>query len=196
MRILIVYGTTEGHTRALAEFAARTLRDDGHAVTLEAAGEGRSDPEAFDAAILAASLHVGRYQAPLVEFARAHHEALNGRPSAFISVSLSAAGVNPHDWQGLEDCLARLEHETQWTPDAVHQAAGAIRYSSYDFFKSLVIHFIAARRGEKTRRSRDYDLTDYEALKAFVLEFAASDERRDREMPGSRRPGTPDRAAG
>lgn len=174
MHILIVFGTTEGHTAEIAQFAAERLREADHQVTVEAAAADGAGirTNAYDAVILAASLHVGRYQAPLVEFARAQHEALAARPNAFISVSLSAAGENPGDWEGLEQCIARFEHETGWTPAAIHHAAGAIRYSHYDFFKRLAIKHIAARRGQKTVTSRDYDLTDYDALKAFVLGFA------------------------
>lgn len=175
MRTLFVYGTTEGHTRELCNFAARCLRETGATATVEQAGADASHPVPgeYDAVFLAASLHVGPYQAPLVDYARAQHAALNAAPSAFISVSLAAAGLNPHDWEGLEQCLARFQHETLWTPRAVHQAAGAIRYSQYDFFKRLVIKHIAHQRGQETVTSRDYDLTDYEALKRFVLEFAA-----------------------
>ena len=174
MRVLIVYGSTEGHTRDLCHFAAQTLREAGFQAAVEPAGPDASqpDPGPYDAVILAASLHVGHYQAPLVAYAREHHEALNAKPSAFISVSLSAAGVSPHDWEGCEDCLARFEHETLWTPKAVCHAAGAIRYSQYDFFKRLALKFIAAQRGQPTVTSRDYDLTDYEALSRFVTEFA------------------------
>jgi menaquinone-dependent protoporphyrinogen oxidase len=174
MKILIVYGTTEGHTRELVNFAAARLREAGHVVTTEEADHDARfpDPAGFGAVILAGSLHMSRYQRDLVAYAQAHHEHLNASPSAFISVSLSAAGVNPDDWEGLRECLARFEHETGWRPRATLQAAGAIRYSQYDFFKRLAIKHIAAQRGQKTTTSRDYDLTDYEALKAFVLGFA------------------------
>lgn len=172
MRILIVYGTTEGHTRHLCEFAADALQKAGREVALHDASQTAPSPDAFDAVILAGSLHVGRYQAALVHYAAEHHAALNGMRSAFLSVSLSAAGVDPHDWAGLEECLTKFEQETGWAPKAVHHAAGAIRYSQYDYFKKLALKYIAGQRGQKTVTSRDYDLTDYEALSAFVLGFA------------------------
>jgi len=180
MRVLIVYGSTEGHTRSLVHFAARVLGEGGHTAAVEPAGPDASqrDPQWYDAVILAASLHVGRYQPALVAYARAHHEVLNAKPAAFISVSLSAAGVNPHDWEGCQACVEKFQQETLWTPKAVHHAAGAIRYSQYDFFKRLALHFIAAQRGHPTVTSHDYDLTDYDALRTFVLEFVAGSAAR------------------
>ena len=173
MRILIVFGTTEGHTREICQYVARTLREAGHTVAVEGAeGDGVAvRVAAYDAVLLAGSLHVGRFQPPLVRFVARHAAELNDMHSGFVSVSLSAAGENPDDWEGLETCLARFEHETGWTPKAVHHAAGAIKYSQYDFFKRLAIKHIAARRGQKTVTSQDYDLTDYEALRTFVLNF-------------------------
>ncbi len=176
MRVLIVYGTTEGHTRELCNFAARALRAGQIPTTVEEAGHDAShpDPSPYDVVFLAASLHVGRYQPALAAYARTHHETLNARRSAFISVSLSAAGENPHDWEGLEACLAKFEQETLWTPREVHHAAGTIRYSQYDFFKRIALKHIAAKRGQHTVTAHDYDLTDYGALSEFVLGFVAA----------------------
>ena len=173
MRILVVYGSTEGHTADLAAFVAKVLRDDGQEVIVRdsAAKELAADPSRYDVVFLAGSLHVGRYQAALKEFARTHHETLNAMPSAFISVSLSAAGENPDDWDGLQECVGRFAQETMWTPKAIHHAAGAIRNSQYDFFKRLAIKYIARQRGKQTVTSQDYDLTDYSALKNFVFTF-------------------------
>lgn len=176
MHILIVYGTTEGHTRKLSEFAAAALREAGHEVQATEAPEDATglDPSAWDAVIVAASLHMGRYQPAVVQFTRMHRDALARMPSAFISISLSAVGANPDDLEGLEQCVAKFRQETLWTPGAVHHAAGAIRYSDYDFFKRLALKFIARQRGKETVTSRDYDLTDYEALKRFVVGFAGT----------------------
>jgi menaquinone-dependent protoporphyrinogen oxidase len=173
MRLLIVYGTTEGHTRELSAFVSRVLTQSGHEADIRDTGstDETLNPSDYDGVLIAASLHVGHFQPGVVEFARRHHEQLNMMPSAFISVSLSAAGVNPEDWEGLEQCLSRFLHETMWRPKAVHHAAGAIRYSQYDFFKRLAIKFIASQRGQKTVMSQDYDLTDYPALETFVLGF-------------------------
>ena len=175
MRVLIVYATTEGHTRDLARFLVRTLTDEGHEVVSEEAPNDERHPNlsSYDAVFVVGSLHVGRYQSKLIRFARAHHQQLNSMPSAFVSVSLSAAGHNPDDWAGLDECLAAFAHETSWSPKAVHQAAGAIRYSRYDFFKRLLIKHIVAQRGEKTTTSRDYDMTDYDALAGFCRDFLA-----------------------
>lgn len=172
MRVLIVYGTTEGHTRHLCEFIEKVLREAGHEAASKEADTAAPRPDPFDLILVAGSVHVGSYQAALVDYVRRHRETLNSKPSAFISVSLSAAGENPDDWEGLKECVARFRHQTLWNPRSLHHAAGAIRYSHYDFFKRLALKFISRKRGQETVTTRDYDLTDYEELKRFALSMA------------------------
>ena len=92
MNVLIVYGTTEGQTRKIAEWTATRIRDSGHKVQLRdcAAVASDSDFETFQAFLVAASVHQRHHQETITDFVIAHRELLNVRPSAFISVSLSA----------------------------------------------------------------------------------------------------------
>jgi menaquinone-dependent protoporphyrinogen oxidase len=175
VRVLIVFATTEGHTRKLAEFAAARLRRSGHQVRVcDAAQSEPPDPAAFAAALLMASVHLGGYQGQLRDFVRHNHAVLNAMPSAFVSASLSAAGDNPSDRAGLRDCVERLKRDTSWYPGAVYHAAGAMPFSAYGLLKKLAIKLIARRRGKIVKISEDYDLTDYAAFGDFIDSFAAS----------------------
>jgi menaquinone-dependent protoporphyrinogen oxidase len=174
MLILVLFSTKEGHTRKLAQFAAARLRGCGHEIQLQdAAHPALPDAPSFDAALLLASIHLGRYQRSFIEFVGKNHDALNLIPSAFISVSLSAAGDNPSDLTGIRACVDRLERETLWHPGAVHQAGGAMPFSSYGFFTKLAIRYIVRHRGKIVKTSEDYDLTDYAAVETFIDRFAS-----------------------
>jgi menaquinone-dependent protoporphyrinogen oxidase len=91
LNVLIIYGTTEGQTRKIAEWTATHVRERGHQVELrDSAGLATgSDLETFHAFIVAASVHQECHQDTITNFATAHHKLLNTTPSAFISVSLS-----------------------------------------------------------------------------------------------------------
>ena len=176
MRVLVVYATTEGQTRKIAERIQARLAGAGHAPTLVDATQAgpRTDPAAFALAILAGSLHAGRYQAALVDFARRNAAALNAGESAFVSVSLSAAGDDPDDWAGLARCVETFRSETGWRAERLHHAAGAFRFTRYDFLKSWAMRFIAYRRGESVDPHADAEYTDWDALDAFVDEAVAA----------------------
>jgi menaquinone-dependent protoporphyrinogen oxidase len=92
MNILIVYGTTEGQTRKIAEWTATHIREHAHQAELRdsAALAPVLDLETYDAFIIAASVHQEYHQEAITNFVIAHREVLDAKPSAFISVSLSA----------------------------------------------------------------------------------------------------------
>jgi menaquinone-dependent protoporphyrinogen oxidase len=174
MNCLIIYGTTEGQTRKIVGFLRDALAKDGHAVTLVDAVEALPDldPRRFDRVLVAASLHAGRYQAAIEDWAHRQAAALSEKGAAFLSVSLAAAGSDEDDVKGLAQCVEEFRRRTGWTPALVHHAAGAFRYTQYDFFKRWALKYIAWRKGAPTDTSKDYELTDWQDLSRFADQFA------------------------
>ncbi len=174
MKIVIVYATTEGQTRKIARFAADRLSDAAHVIELVPAAEaGELDLSRFEKAILAGSVHVGKYQADLAEFAQRNADALNAMPTLFLSVSLAAAGDDPDDWKGLADCVARFTKQTGWSPGRVEHVAGAFRFTQYDFFRSWAMRWIAAQKGETVDPREDKEYTDWAKLEATLHDWVA-----------------------
>lgn len=173
MKFLLVYGTTEGHTRKIAQFVADHLAQQGQETQMTDAVDATvsADPRDFDAVIIAASLHAGRYQSAVIHFVREHLAAIGARPNAFLSVSLAAASDDADDLQGLKRCVSAFAHQTGWTPLRLHHVAGAFRYTSYDFMKRWAMKYIAYRKGGPTDTSRDHELTDWADLAQFVDAF-------------------------
>ena len=174
MKVLLVYGTTEGQTRKIASFVADRLIQKGNEVSLVDAAERAlaPDPCAFDAVLVAASIHAGRYQSAAVDFVREHLAVLSARPGAFLSVSLAAAGKDPEDLAGLKRCGDVFFRKTGWTPALIHHAAGALRYTAYGLFERWAMKYIAHRQGAPTDTRRDHELTDWEDLARFADAFA------------------------
>ena len=175
MKCLILYGTTEGQTRKIARFVRDGLAGGGHDVMLVDAVDAPPDLDLrhFDRILVMASVHVGRYQAAIEDWARRHAAELAQVGAAFLSVSLAAAGTDDDDVQGLAHCVTEFERRTGWKPALVHHAAGAFRYTEYDFFKRWALKYIAWRKGGPTDTSKDYELTDWEDLSAFAARFAS-----------------------
>lgn len=165
MQILIAYATTDGQTRKIARFAADRLADQGHAVELLNVADAEGlDLTRFHAAILAGSLHVGGYQPALARFVTEASAGLAELPTLFLPVSLSAAGDDDQDWQGLRHCLDRFLKDTSWTPGRIEHVAGAFRFSGYDFFRAWAMRRIADKKGEHVDPGQDKEYTDWAAL--------------------------------
>lgn len=171
MKVLIIYATTEGQTRKVAETAARLLSERGHSVALiDAADENPNlDMSAFEAFILAGSVHQEQHQAAIKNFAAAHRDILGAKPSALISVSFSAAldDTRPE----AEGYVERFVSVTGWQPPLTLLLGGAVRFAEYDYFQEQVVKFIVMRRGLITETDADREFTDWAALERFIGEF-------------------------
>lgn len=176
MKILIAYATTEGQTRKICRFCADALIDNGHSVELLNLGDDEDglDLSRFDAAILAASLHLGAYQVAIENFAENHSTALENIPTMFLSVSLAVASGEADDLNELEEIAQRFFENTGWHPARVEHVAGAFRFTQYDFFRSLAMRWVAAKQGQTVDPNTDREYTDWDALHRAVLDFAQS----------------------
>lgn len=174
MNILICYASTEGQTRKIARFCARTLIAAGHSVEVLPATDAHDLALAgFDGAILAGSVHMGRLQAELGTFARDHAAALNGMPSMLLQVSLAAAGEDAEERADLGRIAIDFCKHAGWDPGEIHHVAGAFRFTEYDFFKGWAMRYIAARKGQKIDPGTDTEFTDWEALARILRRWRA-----------------------
>ena len=172
-RILILYATTEGQTGRIAERIARMLRDAGHAVETQPAhaGDDFLHPDNFDAVIVGASIHYGHHPAYVHALVRRRRSALEAKPSAFFSVSLSAGGRNPKP-AAARRYLEKFLRKTGWRPEQAVSFAGALQFSKYGAFKRLLMIVFVGLGGGDTDTSRDYEYTDWDEVDRFARSFA------------------------
>jgi menaquinone-dependent protoporphyrinogen oxidase len=173
MRTLIIYGTTEGHTRKIASFASEELQKLGHTVVVHDATQQPPSPEGFDAVIIASSIHMGAYQTAVKDYVHHHATALSAKRSAFLSVCLAVASGTEEAQEEADAILHTFLQNTGWAPTDTMEVAGALKYTQYDFFKRLALQMIAKRSGGSTDTSCDHEYTDWTALARFLSDFAA-----------------------
>lgn len=171
---LVVYATTEGQTRKIAERVRARLTAAGHQTTLvDARAAVSQELGTFDAAVLAASLHVGQHQKEIVQFIRNHRARLERVPTAFVSVSLSASSTEAKDLDGAWAAVDEMFEELDWEATRVHLAAGAVHDRQLGFLKRWMIHRILREKGVEMDPSGDMEFTDWLALDLFLDTFLA-----------------------
>ncbi|MFM2282573.1 MAG: menaquinone-dependent protoporphyrinogen dehydrogenase [Bacteroidota bacterium] len=173
MRFLIVYSTTEGHTRKIARFMEEVLQEAGHQVAIADASEEPPLPENYDAILIGGSLHAHQYQSAIAHYIREHIARLNKMPGAFFSVCLAVASDLPEEHAEAHKIADDFLHITNWKPLLITQIAGALRYSQYDFLRRIIMKMISKKEGRETDTNKDYEYTDWNAVKQFALDFAA-----------------------
>ncbi|MFC7007575.1 flavodoxin domain-containing protein [Halalkalicoccus salilacus] len=170
--VLVLYGTGEGQTERIAGHVADVIREHGHDVTLLHGDRIPTDLSltAYDGAVIGASIHLGRHQRYIREFAVENSTLLEAMPSAFFSVSLSAAGRGTQR----EKARAVLEgflEEVGWHPEVRAVVPGTLAYGQYGPMKRFVMKLIARRAGGATDTSQNHEYTDWEGVTRFTEAF-------------------------
>ena len=175
-RILVVYGTTEGHTRKIADFIAGRLRQGGHEVSVfdSASPEAAQVQPMYDGAIVGGSLHQGKHQSALEYFIRNNKDWLVGIPTAFFSVSLAMASDMDDERKEAQQLARQFVDDTGLNAGMVRCFAGALLYTKYDYFKRFIMRRIAGKHGEDVDTSQDYEYTDWDDVTGFVDEYLAA----------------------
>ncbi len=173
-RILIAYATGHGQTGRIVQRLAAALSREHHTPVLFDVLLGPVPAiEGFDAVLVAAPVHYGKHHKAVVAFCAASREALMARPSAFISVSLSANRPTPGARREVAKSLAHFLAATAWVPRQIFPIAGALLYTKYGPFLRRVMRFFAKMAGRDTDSTRDYEYTDWGAVDSFAREFSA-----------------------
>ena len=170
-RILVLYGTTDGHTAKVAARVGETLRTSGDDVDVIEAGTRELRPEDYAGIIVAASVHARGYQPAVVRWVRAHADALRGRPSAFLSVSLGVLQRDAKVQREVAAIVNEFLRTTGWQPVLTQNVAGALLYTKYNWVKRWIMKQIVRKAGGETDTSRDYEYTNWADVRAFADRF-------------------------
>ncbi|MGA7238204.1 MAG: flavodoxin domain-containing protein [Bryobacteraceae bacterium] len=182
MTALVIYATREGQAKRIAEHVAASMGHRGLAVDLIDAAQIPSSFSlaGYSAAVLIASVHLGRHEPEMTSFVKFHVAELEQIPAAFLSVSLSEAGAEDASApaerreRAASDVNAMIQSflaETNWRPAKTKALAGALLYTKYNVLLRLVMKHIARQARQDTDTSRDRAYTDWAGLDDFIEEF-------------------------
>jgi menaquinone-dependent protoporphyrinogen oxidase len=171
MKVLIIYGTTEGQTRKIARFMEDVLQEAGHMAAIADASDDPPSPGDYDVIIIGASIHIGKYQPAVISYIEKHLEAVSRLPSFFYSVCLAIASDIEEEHRNAEKITSNFLESVGWEPLWVKQIAGALKYTQYDFFKKLIMKMISKKEGRTIDTSQDHEFTNWEEVRSFTIEF-------------------------
>lgn len=173
--VLIFYATTDGQTGRIAERIAKDIGARGfHARAIDVASDEAAnvDWQNVRGVLLGASLHAGHHQKAAAEFAARHRDRLNLYPSAFFSVSLSAASSNPDEIATAVRLARELPANAGWRPTFVETFAGRLAYTRYGWLTRMMMRQIARKEGGPTDTHHDHELTDWDMVARFATRMA------------------------
>jgi menaquinone-dependent protoporphyrinogen oxidase len=173
MKILILFGTSEGQTEKIANHIAGIIGNKGHEVRVEC-GERLPDDFAvndFGAVIIGGSIHMGKYQPYVKKFVLGHRDWLNNIPSAFFTVCMGVTSRHAKDRAGAKQYSVDFLQQSGWQPRLTQTFAGAVKYTQYNVITRFIMKMISKREGGSTDTRRDHEYTDWQAVARFAGQF-------------------------
>lgn len=166
-QILIVYSTTDGHTRKICNRIKHVIEADDHKVRMSCLDEELvADLASFDKIVIGASIRYGKHQAQVYRFISENRQQLENRPSAFFTVNVvarktekNAPETNPY--------MQKFLQQACWQPLKLAVFAGKIDYQRYKFWDRQVIRFIMWVTKGPTDLQAVVDFTDWQKVDDF-----------------------------
>lgn len=173
--VLIAFASREGQTRKICVHAARLLEAAGCTTQLIDLTLGAPDTwvAGCDAAIVAGSVHRGRMDQTLLSFLMRNGPTLAHVPTAFMSVSLSAASVDAGARAAIDEVTTQLLYDVGWHPDQVLHVAGAVDVDQLNLLERCAVHAVMQHRGVAIESQGHTELTDWAAVDRFVAALLA-----------------------
>jgi menaquinone-dependent protoporphyrinogen oxidase len=173
-KILIIYGTSNGQTGKIANRLKDVLIEKGHAVDLFDCKEVPDSimPENYEACLVGASVHAGGYQYQLKKWVKLHSQALRSIPSVFFSVCLGVLQNDSAVQLQITKIIEDFFLSTGWRPKMKAVFAGGLAYSQYNFLLKWWMRRIAKKSGGDTDTSKDYEYTDWSAVRELAEKFS------------------------
>lgn len=168
-RILLVYSSVNGQTYKIAQFIQQQLKE--HQIKLCALDDAFTlDIAEFDRVLIGASVRYGNYRKDVFSFIDKHHDFLVATDSGFFSVNLTARKPEKKKPEH-NRYMTKFFQNTPWRPKHLGVFAGALKYSQYKWWQTLLIQMIMKMTGGTTDSSRDYEFTDWKDVSAFSRQF-------------------------
>ncbi len=166
--ILILYSTTDGHTRKISERLQDMLEQQAHVVTLVSLGDdSQLDLSPFDKIVIGASIRYGKHRPYVIEFINRNVQLLTSKPGAFFSVNVTARKPNKNTPE-TNPYMPKFLKQINWQPTKLAVFAGKIDYPRYTTFDRMMIRFIMWITKGPTDRNAVVEFTDWQAVEDFA----------------------------
>ena len=169
-RFLIIYSSTDGHTKIICERISSFLNGENSVELVSLEDVKKINLLGFEKIIIGASIRYGKHSKKLYKFINLNKNILDQKQCAFFSVNVVArkpdkntAETNPY--------INKFLKISKWKPNKISVFAGKVDYPNYNFFDKYIIKFIMFITKGPTDVSQSYDFTDWSKVDEFSKEL-------------------------
>ena len=170
IKTLVIYSSVDGQTLKIIERMTNLIK--GNITVFDIDKKQDIDFTQYDKVLIGASIRYGNFRKNVLSFVNKNKEQLDLLPNAFFGVCLTARkpekAIPENNAYMLK--FARLSH---WQPQLKGVFAGALLYSRYNWWQTLIIQLIMKMTGGSTDKQTDLELTNWSDVERFSKAFSS-----------------------
>ena len=168
---LIIYSSTDGHTRTICERILNFLNSSNEIKIMSLDEVTKFDLSRFNRIIIGASIRYGNHSKELYKFITLNKNVLDQKQSIFFSVNV-VARKSEKNTPETNPYIKKFLKISNWKPKKIGVFAGRVDYPNYGFFDKYVIKFIMFLTNGPTDTSQSYEFTDWSKVDEFAKELS------------------------
>ncbi len=166
-KIVIIYSTTDGHTREICSRLHAIIEKNNNAATLVPIEDvNKLDLNAFDKIVIGASIRYGKHSARVYQFINENAQILDNKPNAFFSVNVVARKPDKNQPE-TNPYLKKFLLQISWQPKELAVFAGKIDYQKYRIWDRLMIRMIMWITKGPTHPETNIEFTNWNQVNDF-----------------------------
>ena len=170
VKTLVLYSSVDGQTLKIINHISQLV--EGELVIFDIDQNPEIDFSLYDKVLVGASVRYGNFRKNLLEYLNTHKAQLDLLPNAFFVVCLTARKPEKAT-PGTNAYMLKFDQLSQWQPRLKGVFAGALLYSRYNWWQTLIIQLIMKITGGSTDKSQDIELTDWSKVAVFSKDFSS-----------------------
>ena len=169
-RTLVIYSSVDGQTLKIVKRITALM--EGNCTLVDVDELQKIDFSQYDKVLIGASIRYGNFRRNLLDFVNKHKIQLDLLPNAFFLVCLTARKPEKAIPEN-NAYMVKFNQLSQWQPCLKGVFAGALLYSRYNWWQTLIIQLIMKITGGSTDKEKDIELTDWSKVERFSQDFSA-----------------------
>ena len=165
--ILIIYSSTDGHTKSICERLANFLSNKNSIEIIPLTDVIKFDLSKFNQIIIGASIRYGKHSKNLYKFIELNKEELEQKKNAFFSVNVVARKIEKNT-PNTNPYIKKFLKISKWRPKIIGVFAGKVDYPNYSLFDKYIIKLIMLLTNGPTDTSQSYEFTDWSKVDDFA----------------------------
>ena len=168
-KTLVLYSSVDGQTLKIIQRIKQHIV--GEICVINIDDNPQINFSEYQKVLVGASIRYGNFRPAMIKFVNAHQQQLAKIPNAFFAVCLTARKAEKSTPEN-NAYMIKFRKLSLWQPHLQGVFAGALLYSRYNWWQTLIIQLIMKITGGSTDKTQDVELTDWQKVDHFSQDFS------------------------